>query len=363
VDYVHCNALELDFDRNLLISSRNLDEVTKIDRNTGEVLWRMGGTQNEFTLVGDTQWYWRQHAVRRTASGTITLFDNGNYHVPSESRAVEYAVDEAAKVARLIWEYRHTPARYAPFTGNVQRLPTGNTLISWGNLGIVTEVRRDGTKAFEMRFAQDGVRTYRTRLTPWYGIAAAPQLWAEASASSVTLHFVKFGDTNVSQYHVYAGALPEPTDRVGSTPQNLYLLEGVASGETWYVRVSAEDGEGLESPYSNELEITIPQPTVPAPVATVVAGDLVLRQNRPNPFAGATSISFALAEESIVDVAVYTVSGRLVRRLERKVMPAGAGEVVWDGTDRAGRPVSSGVYLYRLETGRGARAKTMTVVR
>lgn len=49
----HGNAIELDTDGHLLVSFRNMDEVTKIHRQTGEVLWRLGGKRNQFTFIGD----------------------------------------------------------------------------------------------------------------------------------------------------------------------------------------------------------------------------------------------------------------------------------------------------------------------
>ncbi len=63
-------------------------------------------------------------------------------------------------VATRVWEYRHTPPLYAAFTGSAQRLSNGNTFISWGPLGVMTEVTPLGTTALEMTFPA-GVSTYR----------------------------------------------------------------------------------------------------------------------------------------------------------------------------------------------------------
>ncbi|MFH2094629.1 MAG: aryl-sulfate sulfotransferase, partial [Bacteroidota bacterium] len=59
--YVHGNALELSNDSNILLSSRLMDEITKIDRNTGDIIWRCGGKNNEFTFINDTGMFSRQH--------------------------------------------------------------------------------------------------------------------------------------------------------------------------------------------------------------------------------------------------------------------------------------------------------------
>jgi hypothetical protein len=363
IDYVHCNAIESDVDGHILISSRHLDEITKIDRQTGDIIWRMGGSQNEFTLVGDVQWYSRQHSIRRTASGTVTIFDNGNLNTPQESRVVEYDLDEANKVATLVWEFRQTPAVYAPHTGNAQRLSNGNTLISWGPLGIVTEVRPDGTKAFEMNFSDPSHETYRAFRFPWSGVAAAPYLWAQAAPDSVTLHFAKFGDPNVVQFNIYRGSSPNPTTVVGSTGTNSFVLEDVAPSETLYVRVTAEDEKMIESPFSNELEIVVPPSSVEVPAASGVMTGLTLLQNHPNPFGPITSIRFVLPDAAHADLSVYSVGGRLVRTLADSEVEGGTTEVVWDGRDARGRSVSAGIYFYRLKTGGQSMTKRMTLVK
>jgi hypothetical protein len=360
VDYVHCNAIEADADGHLLISARNMHEVTKINRQTGEIIWRMGGSNNEFTLAGDTQWFTRQHSVRRTATETVTIFDNGNYSTPQESRAVEYDLDEGNRVATMVWEFRNDPPLYAEWGANTQRLPNGNTVIDWAPLGIITEVRSDGTKAFEMVF--DEHWNYRAFRFEWNGVATRPEVWYKAVPYEVTLHFVKFGDPDVALWNVYRGSSPEPTTLVGSTTDNSFVLD-VMLYESLFVRVTAADSTGgNESPFSNELHIIAPGP-VDAPVIEGFKSRIALHQNRPNPFAPSTIISFALPEGGLVDLTVYDVRGRPVRRLTHEVMVQGLTEVVWDGKDARGRRAGSGVYFYRLETELGVFSRKMLLLR
>jgi hypothetical protein len=54
VDWTHSNAVEFDYNGHLLLSSRPLNEITKINRQTGNVMWRFGGKYNNFTFIGDT---------------------------------------------------------------------------------------------------------------------------------------------------------------------------------------------------------------------------------------------------------------------------------------------------------------------
>jgi hypothetical protein len=167
IDYVHSNAIELDVDGNILLSSRHMDEISKINRATGETIWRMGGAHNQFTFVNDSIAFSHQHAIRRLENGDITLFDNGNFHNPPFSRAVEYRLDEVSKTATLVWQYRNSPDTYGLAMGYVQRLPGGHTVIGWGAANpSVTELGPDGSKVYELTF-EDGVYSYRAYRFEW----------------------------------------------------------------------------------------------------------------------------------------------------------------------------------------------------
>ena len=92
----------------------------------------------------------------------------------------------------------------------------------------------------------------------------------------------------------------------------------------------------------------------------------VLLQNAPNPFNAATEIRFLLPaghDPGQVRVAVYDLLGQVVRVLEPSALRAGGGTASWDGRDRAGREVASGVYIYRLEGLGGAPGRRMVLLR
>ena len=167
IDYVHANAIEVDADGNLLLSCRHMDEITKIDRTTGEVLWRWGGKHNQYTFLGDTLAFSHQHAVRLLQSGDYVLFDNGNFHNPPFSRAVEYQLDQTAMTARLVWQYRAAPDIFGGAMGDVQRLADGNTLIGWGiGKPDVVEVTPEGRPVLTLSLA-DGLHSYRAYRLDW----------------------------------------------------------------------------------------------------------------------------------------------------------------------------------------------------
>ncbi len=88
-----------------------------------------------------------------------------------------------------------------------------------------------------------------------------------------------------------------------------------------------------------------------------------LNPNVPNPFNPMTKISFDLATGGSVHLGIYDMRGRMVRRLVSENLTAGSHTVRWDGMDDGGRSVSSGVYLYRLESPTGVQERKMVLVR
>ncbi|MDM7917341.1 MAG: FlgD immunoglobulin-like domain containing protein [Candidatus Eisenbacteria bacterium] len=75
----------------------------------------------------------------------------------------------------------------------------------------------------------------------------------------------------------------------------------------------------------------------------------------PNPFSGRTTLTFALAEASVVDLSVFDAAGRRVRRLVLGPLGAGTHAVAWDRTGEEGAALSNGVYFCRLRAGGASR--------
>lgn len=155
------NGLELDKDGNILLSSYNLNEITKINRKTGDIMWRMGGYQNRFKFRNYQGPFYAIHDVRRLSNGHLTLFDNGFNEVSHGARALEFEVDEKKEIATLTWSYTFDSTMFSLGRGNVQRLKNGNTLVNYGNLfhKLVSfvEVNPSGNILFRL----DGATIYR----------------------------------------------------------------------------------------------------------------------------------------------------------------------------------------------------------
>ncbi|KPL24464.1 MAG: hypothetical protein AMJ75_03600, partial [Phycisphaerae bacterium SM1_79] len=179
VNYIHVNSCELDeIDGNIILSCRETSEIIKISRITGEVIWRMGGKQNEFTFINEHEenaprYFKLTHDVRRHANGGLTIFDNGadkNDMTRPYSRGVEYDLDEVNKIATMVWEYRNDPDFLALSGGDCIRLANGNTTLNWGDAAkngeapAMTEVDPNGNLVYEIWPAQDKVEGRFVRL-------------------------------------------------------------------------------------------------------------------------------------------------------------------------------------------------------
>lgn len=95
----------------------------------------------------------------------------------------------------------------------------------------------------------------------------------------------------------------------------------------------------------------------------LLPGTMRLAQNYPNPFNPETDIEFQLANGSVVKLEVLNLLGRRVRTLLAEYQSAGSHHAVWDGRDDEGRPVSSGVYFYRLSSDAGTDTKKMVLLK
>jgi hypothetical protein len=197
----HVNCVFQDTDGHLIISTP--DWVKKINRQTGDIMWHLGGTENQFTFVGVSQQQgvsdFRSHAINRLANGNVLLYNNSAFTPGTTSTVHEYALDETNKIATHIWTYTPSPAIPGPFQGNAQRLSNGNTFVGWGGLGNLTPVACTevaGTNVvFQMKFNNPNVISYRA-----YRFAYPPESQAiEASVTDVSAgNSYNFGGTGVS---------------------------------------------------------------------------------------------------------------------------------------------------------------------
>jgi hypothetical protein len=333
-----------------------------------------------------------------------------NYSVPvagSKARATNYWLGDVAP-----YTYPSTPA-YDGYVGTADISALGNTYYSTSNMEC--DVARfgnpnnprgipapDGAVDFEdlMIFALNFGVVAPTTVPPFAvpsvssggAVALSIQLPDVMSPGSEFEARVMLTDeTGATQGARFVVAYdPNVLEYLGSQPGS--LVQGIQNSFFMPVMVEGQPdisaaalGEGLTFGHSGELaklrfrcarEGTISlalqdvvarnarnedllagsSDVVEIPVEVKLPAEVFLRTAQPNPFVGTTTMSYGLPKAAAVKLAVYDVSGRLVRVLADGMQTAGEHPMMWDGRDGVGNRVSSGLYLYRLET----KAKTIT---
>ena len=368
LDYVHGNAFEYDYDGHILVSSRSLHEITKIDRTTGLIIWRMGlnAKRNEFTFMNDPRGYYFMHDIRRLPNGNVTLYDNGNGSTAPYSRAVEYRLDEVAKTATQVWEYRHVADVFSPVIGNVQRRANGSTLIDWGLLPgdtlRATDLHADGTIALEFGLPHD-VISYRAFRFPFrttrFSAPEALDFGALLPGQSTTRMFPV---TNTSSTPVTITCI---TGGDSSYTVSATLPRTLSPGEQLMVSVDfapVEEGSFNGKLYvraveNNELIAT--DVAISGRGAPDLGGQaLQFTAVGPNPFNNSTSLSFALAGDTHVKIEIFDISGRLVDTIVDNPYLAGRHSVTWSAPGR-----DPGVYWARIDAAGTQQQRRLLLVK
>ncbi|NNE43452.1 MAG: T9SS type A sorting domain-containing protein [Gemmatimonadetes bacterium] len=127
---------------------------------------------------------------------------------------------------------------------------------------------------------------------------------------------------------------------------------GLGNNATTDLTITWTDGQTtVMNGVAANQRLVVNAPGVDAPVIeSPDRAQLALIGSAPNPFRDGTAIRFSLGQPQSAAVRVFDTAGRLVRTVLDAALPAGTQAVSWDGTDEAGRAVSSGIYYYEVRT-------------
>ena len=89
----------------------------------------------------------------------------------------------------------------------------------------------------------------------------------------------------------------------------------------------------------------------------------VMKNNFPNPINPITTIRYLLPEEGNVTLTIYDMAGKEIKKLVNEYQNEGLQEVSWDATDNLGRPISAGVYIYKMKAGEFVQNKKMVLLK
>tara|TARA_B100001964_G_scaffold150860_1_gene166031 strand:- start:210 stop:1019 length:810 start_codon:yes stop_codon:yes gene_type:complete len=182
------------------------------------------------------------------------------------------------------------------------------------------------------------------------------------------------GSINIIEEHI-DGTHPVDLTTVGAVDLSNYggpVLDGYVSGDHIELRLWSMDmgvelkvsAELSDMQYGNVMELSTGSATVLNEGAIVTS--LELSQNYPNPFNPSTTISYNVETSGMVSLKIYDIMGRLVKTLINDYKSSGnqlGYNVVWDGKDNKGQQVSTGVYIYSLQTPGGNMTKKMVLMK
>jgi hypothetical protein len=244
-DYFHLNSIDVDHDDNLLISARNTSAVYKVDRKSGEIIWRLGGKRSDFEMGPGTRTAF-QHDARRQEDGTITIFDNGAApRVHEESRGITVELDEDGMTATLLRVHTSPEELLATSQGNMQVLPNGNVFIGWGSAAHLSEFSPDGKLLFDAHLPprDDSYRAFRFT---WSARPTDdPALAVERRPDGdLALYASWNGATEVESWEVFAGPHQDRLEPLGTVPRDGFETALLARTNEPYVAARAKDASG-----------------------------------------------------------------------------------------------------------------------
>jgi hypothetical protein len=194
----------------------------------------------------------------------------------------------------------------------------------------------------------------RTRLDfcfPYLTGVNLQDLAARANPRGVQVNWSVSGDTGIVSYNIYRRRAGTGKDslsgfaRLNSAPirggnKLSYMDSSVAAGTSYEYGLGIMDNNGVEVHYG------------PVNVSTGKTGIAFrLYNNAPNPFANMTTLRYDISKSATVELRIYDLAGRMIRRIGAGDIPAGSHTLAWDGRDATGKTCSAGIYTAVMTAG------------
>jgi hypothetical protein len=260
-DYFHINAVKLDTDKNLIVSSRHTSTIYKVDHRSGRIIWSLSSYNpkgSSIRALPGVNFSW-QHDPEPLGNNTYRIFDNAattgqNPPPPTSnySNVQTVKVDPIAKTATLVGQpIVHSPGVLANSQGNSQALPSGHVMIGWGSTNRMSEYNAKHQQIWSGKFDQ-GFNTYRAYKSPWVGTPGGhPSLTFTGSGSSRQVDVLWNGATRVHKWRILGGSTRSNVATIASTPWNGLDTAFKLSSYPKYLRIAAVDAHGHVLAYTN----------------------------------------------------------------------------------------------------------------
>jgi hypothetical protein len=215
-DFFHINSIEKDDSGNYLISARHTHGIYYINGTNGDIIWTMGGKDNQFEDKSDgqaTNFAWQHDARWRNTNLTeMTLFDNGAadwVKTENETRGLWLNIDYDDMSVTLKQDYISPEGILSISQGSVQVLSNGNVFMGYGSNGAFIEYTNDGKAIWDVQFGIIGnssVQSYRAYKQNWQGFPGwNPSISAAGNGTDNTTVYMSWnGATEIKQWAILA---------------------------------------------------------------------------------------------------------------------------------------------------------------
>jgi hypothetical protein len=257
-DYFHANSVGLDADGNIIVSARHTWATYKINKKSGEVIWRIGGKKSDFTIEERAKFTW-QHDFRRRRDGSYSVFDNGAGVTKEheQSRGLVFKVDETAKTVSFVSEFLHPQKLSAPTQGSFRELADGGSFIGWGQLPYFTEYAPDGSVRLDGHLPLDN-QSYRAYRAEWSGMPLdQPALGLHVDGANVVVSMSWNGTTKVAKWRARAGGQPGALTEAVEAERTGFETTLTLPGTPEYVVADALDATGKVLGTSSAIPVRI----------------------------------------------------------------------------------------------------------
>lgn len=261
-DAYHLNSVGLtDTDSDIIFSGRNTWTIYRINKPTGNILWRLGGKHSSFEINQDAKFSW-QHDARFLSStlttNTISMFDDNcceSATVPPgtpPAHGLVLQLDLFTMKASYVTKYFHDPLINVASQGNVQTLSNGNKFVGWGQSQYYSEFAAGGnTEAdpslnllYDAEIPSNNY-TYRAYRNTWVATPNYPPSIAVRSNSGQITVFASWnGSTETKTWKVFAGKKSNKLSLITSTAKSGFETAIVVANTGPYYQVKALNGSG-----------------------------------------------------------------------------------------------------------------------
>ena len=330
----------------------------KFDETSGTVATDASGNGYDADIIGTTTW------VEGVMGGALEFGGDANVTIPATTMLLSSAIGSVSLwvnvvmptgqtsggIRTLFWAGDASGSGFGPENELHIHLEEGGSEY-WlgGECSFFILDESDNGHAFLFSDPEKGTSPGAAPVNP---ILLGDSIWHHVVGT--------FGNGKVKLYIDGAFVVEEDYSPTGFGLTNMFLGQMGGGQRRFNGRL---DDVRIYSGVLTEEEIIALNQVTPVRDGLEANPKFVLYENSPNPFNASTTIRYQLAENSDVQLTIYNQAGQLVRTLVNENQLPGLQSVNWDGRDGAGQPMSSGIYLYRLQVGNELQTKKLMLIK